>query len=158
MSIHFAAIEHEEEVVQVATGCLPGHVFHFFIEELGGPQSQGCVHHLCSVNGTYDYSALSFKIEQQHSTEKMYSPSEVKSIINNLSSVDHWNVLEIGNRNWVWGLLIWKNSRNNAALSSGRGVVPDVWCSACWGDVPSSLSHSWLCRNPSYLCWPPTSH
>lgn len=79
MSIHFAAIEHEEEVVQVATGRLPGHVFHFFIEELGGPQSQGCVHHLCSVNGTYDYSALSFKIEQQHSTEKYTHLARLKA-------------------------------------------------------------------------------
>ena len=98
-SIHLAAIKHEEEVVQIASGCLPGHVFHFFIEELGGPQSQGCVHHLCPESSTYSYSALSFEIEQQQSTKNTYSPSEVKSIIDNLSSVDHWNVLEISNRN-----------------------------------------------------------
>lgn len=44
-SIHFAAVEHEEEEVQVASCRLPGHVFHFIDEELGGTQSQGCVHH-----------------------------------------------------------------------------------------------------------------
>lgn len=44
--VHFAAVEHEEEEVQVASGRLPGHVFHFLDEELGGTQSQGRVHHL----------------------------------------------------------------------------------------------------------------
>lgn len=38
--------KHEEEVVQVVSGCLPGHVFKFFIQELGSPQSQSNVHYL----------------------------------------------------------------------------------------------------------------
>lgn len=43
-SIYFAAVKHEEEVVQVLAGCLPRHVFQFSVEIRCSPQSQSHVH------------------------------------------------------------------------------------------------------------------
>lgn len=94
-SIHFTAVKHEKEVVQVATCCLPGHIVSFFIEELGSPQSQSCVHYLCPENGKYYYQTRPFNICQQCFAKSMISPCKVKGIINNLSTVDHWNILKI---------------------------------------------------------------
>lgn len=61
-SIHFTAVKHEKDVVQVATRCLPGHEFKFFIQELGCSQSQSNVHHLCPERNMQNEMLLTFSI------------------------------------------------------------------------------------------------
>lgn len=163
-SIHFTAVKHEEEVVQAATGCLPGHVFDFFIEELGSPQSQSCVHHLSPEKGTYNYPPLFLNIRQQcfEKKRKRSHLARLKAsliICTRLITGISWNVnKELTEEVKFGGSVIQKHCRNNIASFPARAVVPDVGSSAWRGDAPSFQSHSWLCRSPSYLCWPPTSH
>lgn len=45
--IDLTAVKHQVEVVQVAAGSGPGHVLCLVDQELGGPQGQRCVLHLC---------------------------------------------------------------------------------------------------------------
>lgn len=93
-SVHFTAVKHEVEVVQVAYGSLPGHVLHLLGEELGGAQRQSCVHQLSpEKSNTVRYVCLQWPTTIDRNKKKV-SPCQVKGIVDNLGSVDHWNLLK----------------------------------------------------------------
>lgn len=48
-TINLAAVKHEVEVVQVAQGRLPGHIFSLIVQVLGGTEGQHCRDYFCSL-------------------------------------------------------------------------------------------------------------